>query len=106
MSQTPRPLSELRAGTRGRVVALAGGRHFQLRLVNMGMGVGSEIEVLHGGSGVGPTLVAVGETRLALGHGMADKVLVCAEPDGPTAREGHARTPEQSGVERRRPPPG
>ena len=60
-----------------RVVAIEGGRGFQHRLIGMGLNVGSVLTVMHGtGGGIGPTLVAVGDTRLAIGHGMAEKILV------------------------------
>jgi Fe2+ transport system protein FeoA len=78
----PRPLSTIATGKKGMVVALMGGRQFQNRLVSMGMNVGCEIEIVHSSNGRGgPTLVATGETRLAVGHGMADKILVAVDPE-------------------------
>ena len=60
-----------------RVVAIEGGCGFQHRLIGMGLNVGSVLTIMHGaGGGVGPTLVAVGDTRLAIGHGMAERILV------------------------------
>lgn len=77
-----RLLSAMTHGKKGIVVALAGGRQFQHRLVSMGINVGCEIEVLHSSNGRGgPTLVATGESRLAVGHGMADKILVAVDPE-------------------------
>lgn len=77
-----RPLSTIATGKRGIVVALMGGRQFQNRLVSMGLNVGCEIEIVHGSNGRGgPTLFATGETRLAVGHGMADKILVAVDPE-------------------------
>ena len=74
------PLSRIPAGRKVTVVALAGGHAFQNRLVSMGLNVGSTLELMHSGNGRGgPTLVAVGEVRLAIGHGMAEKVLVAVE---------------------------
>jgi ferrous iron transport protein A len=76
------PLNQVPAGTKVSVVALAGGRGFQQRIVSMGLHIGSEAEVIHAsGGGSGPTLVAVGETRLAIGHGMSDKVMVAMDPE-------------------------
>lgn len=75
------PLSALSEGQRGTVVGLAGGIAFQNRIVSMGMPLGCEVEVLQNGTPHrGPTLVAVGETRLAIGHGMAEKILVAIDP--------------------------
>ena len=84
MDELPtQPLSAVPAGRRARVVALAGGQGLRSRLLGMGLTVGSELRVLRGGT-AGPTLVALGETRLAIGRGMADRILVSAgfEPAG------------------------
>lgn len=46
----------------------------------MGLQVGHRLRVMRGCGGLfGSALVAVGETRLVIGHGMARKILV--EPD-------------------------
>ncbi len=75
------PLSLMRAGQKGTVVALTGGYEFQTRLVSMGLNVGCDLEVVHSGNGRGgPTLVATGESRLAIGHGMLDRILVAVDP--------------------------
>lgn len=79
-----RPLSRMPEGTKATVVRLAGGREFQNRLVSMGLNIGCELEVVHGGGRGGPTLVAVGQTRLAIGYGMARRVMVSAGPGGRT----------------------
>jgi len=71
------PLSAVPAGRRVRVVALASGRGLQSRLVSMGLTIGSELRILRGGA-AGPTLVALGETRLAIGRGMAERIIVSA----------------------------
>lgn len=74
------PLSEVRSGHRARIIALAGGREFQARLMHMGLNVGFEIDVIHSGDGRGgPTLVASRGARLAIGHGMAEKIMVATE---------------------------
>lgn len=41
----------------------------------MGLDIGSEIEVIKPGK-PGPFLIAVKETRLAIGHGIAHKIIV------------------------------
>lgn len=76
-----KPLSHVRPGVTATVIGLLGGRGFQSRLVNMGLNVGVEVRVLHGGNGDGPALVATGQTRLALGRGMAHRVMVAVDPD-------------------------
>ncbi len=69
------PLAMAYPGTKTRIVSLAVGRGLQEHLVNMGLGVGSEIEVIKLG-GPGPFIIAVKETRLAIGYGIAQKIMV------------------------------
>lgn len=71
-----KPLFMLEIGRPARVVALEGGREFRSRLVAMGLNVGSEVRVVNNGNQGGPTLVASGNARLALGRGMTQKILV------------------------------
>ncbi|MEA1936318.1 MAG: FeoA family protein [Thermodesulfobacteriota bacterium] len=68
-------LTMVSPGKRVKVVSLSGGRGMQERLISMGLGPGSEIEVMRRGA-PGPFIVAVGETRLAVGAGMAQKIMV------------------------------
>jgi Fe2+ transport system protein FeoA len=79
MSSDAVALSELKTGARGRILVLRGGREFQHRIASMGLGVGEEIEVLQNNSGAGEhggVAVRAGDTRLVIGHGMADKIIV------------------------------
>jgi len=69
------PLSGMPEGTRARIVTLTGGPGLQARLVSMGLNPGSEIEVLNN-SGPGPFIVVSRGTRIALGFGLARRVLV------------------------------
>jgi Fe2+ transport system protein FeoA len=69
------PLTEVGSQTRVRVIALRGGRDFQERVSSMGLYVGCEVEVLINGA-EGRMIIAVKDTRIALGHGMAEKVVV------------------------------
>ncbi len=68
-------LSAVEAGRRVRVVSVAGGHGVVSRLAALGVLPGVEVEVLIN-SMHGPSLVAVMGTRIALGRGMAHKVLV------------------------------
>ncbi|MCY2932020.1 MAG: FeoA family protein [Planctomycetota bacterium] len=82
------PLGRLGEGSFGTVVSLPANRHAQSRLKHMGLKVGDRVRVLRGGPGRwGPTLVASGNLRLAIGRGMAENVLVRpigAEVEKPT----------------------
>ena len=60
------------------VVSINGGRKIRSRLNDMGLNEGLKIRVLHS-HGAGPCIVLVGDTRLALGRGMAQKILVCED---------------------------
>jgi Fe2+ transport system protein FeoA len=57
------------------IVVLNGGRTFHDRMSGMGLGPGARLEVLQNGGG-GRMVVARQGTRLFLGGGMAQKVLV------------------------------
>jgi ferrous iron transport protein A len=72
----PVPLSIVLPGTKVVIVGLHGKRGHQKRLTGLGIRVGQDVQVLRSGYGRGPILVAAGETRLALGHGMARNILV------------------------------
>lgn len=69
------PLTALEPGEPALVHALAGGRGVARRLAELGLVPGATVRVLSAGRG-GPVLVEVRGSRIALGRGMADKVLV------------------------------
>ena len=69
------PLSMASPGERIRIVRIQGGRGVQGRLTSMGLNQGAEVEVIKS-SGPGPFIVASGQTRIALGFGMAQKIVV------------------------------
>jgi Fe2+ transport system protein FeoA len=54
---------------------LLGGKKVQQRLADMGLTPGTTIEVIKA-SGPGPIIVAFRGSRIALGHGLSQKVLV------------------------------
>lgn len=72
---TPFPLSLANKGEVVRIVALRAGRGLDRRLTEMGLHIGSELCVRQSPSG-GALVVTRGEGRLALGAGMAHKILV------------------------------
>lgn len=69
------PLAELATGDHATVIALRGGGEFQERMISMGVFVGCKVGVLIAGDG-GRMVLVTGDTRIALGHGMAEKVMV------------------------------
>jgi Fur family ferric uptake transcriptional regulator len=76
------PLSFVLPGEEVVIARLEGGRRVQQRLADMGLTPGTTIEVIKA-SGPGPSIVAFRGSRLALGHGLSQKVLVSIN-DSPT----------------------
>ena len=72
-------LVELKAGGRGVVVGITGGRNVVQRLSDMGLTPGSEVKVLKL-LPQGPVEVATRGSRLALGRGVAMKITVEVRP--------------------------
>jgi ferrous iron transport protein A len=68
------PLMMADEGAPMRILALRGGKTLSLRLTELGLNVGAEIQVVQRQGG--GLLVARGESRIALGGGMAAKILV------------------------------
>ena len=68
-------LSDLPVGTHGVVYGLCGGREFTGRVAVLGFTVGAEVAVVQN-YGRGPVIVAVRDTRVALGRGEAAKIQV------------------------------
>ncbi len=74
-----RPLSMVNNGQKGTILTLTGGRTFHERFVSMGLHIGSEIEVLNCGHHNAPIMLATGDTRLAIGCDMAEKILIAIQ---------------------------
>jgi ferrous iron transport protein A len=69
------PLSKAKAGRTMEVVDLIGGERSTRRLLEMGLYCGASVEVVSG-RGWGPVVLKLAGSRLALGRGMAKKILV------------------------------
>jgi ferrous iron transport protein A len=68
-----RPMTEIPVGQHVRLVSIEGGRELTRRLLALGLSVNDEVEVLqHRGRGV---VVARGGNRIALGGGIAEKLM-------------------------------
>lgn len=68
-------LIDIRPGEVVRVTAVDGGERVTSRLNDMGLFAGTTVEKLRG-NGRGPVIVRVGPCRLALGRGVAEKIVV------------------------------
>ena len=77
-----RPLSAARRGDRVRLITIHAGRRLSRRLAELGLTPGVVMQVVHKNGG--PMLIAVRGTRLALGRGVTDKILV-EEMDDPAS---------------------
>jgi Fe2+ transport system protein FeoA len=73
--ETRTKLSAVHGGESARIRQLAGGQAFWSRLAPLGFFPGARLRVIQN-MGRGPLLIAVCDTRVALGRGEADKILV------------------------------
>ncbi len=71
----PITLDQMKKGSKGRVVSVVGGRGVALKLSAQGISPGMTIEKISALRG-GPVVLRVGRTRVAIGLGLARKVLV------------------------------
>ena len=68
------PLTALADGEEGIILSLDGGRDLAGRLAGMGISLNAKIRMIRNSSGL--VMVQVGETRIALGHGEGEKIVV------------------------------
>ena len=81
-------LTDLPAGAAGTVAIIQGGAGMLLKLGRLGLRPGAHLRKVGGLYGRGPVLVEVAGTQVALGHGMAGRVLV--RPEEPPGEESPA----------------
>jgi Fe2+ transport system protein FeoA len=75
-------LCDVKVGKRAIVQQLCGGRDFTNRVAALGFTLGTEVTVLQN-YGHGPVIVALRDSRIALGRGEAIKVMVRVENGEP-----------------------
>jgi ferrous iron transport protein A len=68
------PLTAVIPGQKVTLIDILGGRGIRSKLYSMGLVPGTKLIVL--GNRGGPIMIAVNDTRLALGFGMAKRVMV------------------------------
>jgi Fe2+ transport system protein FeoA len=73
-------LVKLKKNTRARIVEIAGAKTLALKLSSMGLRTGATLVKISAFALKGPVTIKVGSTTLALGHTMAEKVLVEPHP--------------------------
>jgi ferrous iron transport protein A len=69
------PLTMSQPGKEVTLIAVYGGRGIRMRLHSLGLIPGAKLRVLNN-NGAGPLMVAVMDSRVALGWGMAHKIMV------------------------------
>ena len=69
-----KPLAKLNVGDQGKVTRILAGRSATKRLYEMGFNTGARVEVLKNDRG--PMIVGLGGHKIALGRGLAEKMLV------------------------------
>ena len=69
-------LASLKKGQQGRVVAIQGGRGMACRLESLGIRPGCRFTKVSNSLFRGPVTVQVGNSRVAIGFGMASRILV------------------------------
>ncbi|MFH0877868.1 MAG: FeoA family protein [Candidatus Omnitrophota bacterium] len=70
------PLTKLGKGKKATIVELNAGRQGSHRLSSLGLRLGRHITKISSFALRGPVTVKAGSTTIALGHGMAEKVIV------------------------------
>jgi len=69
-------LVECRRGDRVRIVRIDAGRGAVLNLMNLGLDIGHTVELVQSSPLRGPLLVSYGDTEVAIGYHLAEKILV------------------------------
>ncbi|MFA5089760.1 MAG: FeoA family protein [Candidatus Omnitrophota bacterium] len=72
-------LVQIKANRKGRVTEVLGGLNLQNRLMSMGVFKGKEVTKLSHVGLRGPVVIKAGRSILALGHGVAAKVIINLE---------------------------
>jgi len=70
------PLINLDVNQEGIIQALEGGAHFQNRLQALNIRIGKRIKKISKNPFRGPIVIEVDRSQVALGHGMAKKVMI------------------------------
>jgi len=73
------PVSSMRNGQWGRLVQIDGGEELTEKLASLGIRVGTRIGRKYGLMGRGPVVLTVGTGEVAIGYGMASRMMVKLE---------------------------
>ncbi|MBI4655648.1 MAG: FeoA domain-containing protein [Elusimicrobia bacterium] len=70
------PLTDLDRGKTGKVLEISGGRGIRQKLDALGIRTGVKIKKISSQILRGPAIVQAGNTKVAIGYGMAGKIIV------------------------------
>ena len=59
-----------------RIMDIDGGWGLRQSIIQLGLHIGDTIQIIRAGTLGGPTLICFNNTRIAIGHGMAEKIKV------------------------------
>jgi len=71
-----KPLTDLTLGQRGTIINVQGGRGMRSRLQSLGLANGQIVRKVSHLAWGGPVVVEVNRTQIAIGRGMANKIIV------------------------------
>ncbi len=74
-------LTKVKLGIKVKIIGLPAGKNVATRLSSLGLRLGACVTVTNAFVLRGPLTVKVGSTTVALGRGMAEKILVDARPE-------------------------
>jgi len=69
-------LTQMREGERGKVIDIQGGRGLVMKLEALGIKPGTEIVKVSSQLMRGPIIIRVGNTQVAIGFGMARRIVI------------------------------
>ena len=69
-------LTKMKSREQGTVLEIHGGQSFQSRIYNLGIREGKKITKISAHFWHGPQTITVDNTHVAIGHGMAKKIIV------------------------------
>ena len=75
-------INKMAAGQTGTVVEMHGGQHFIMRLQALGIRPGCKITKISSMMFRGPSTIRIGRSHVAIGFGMANRVIVEVEKSG------------------------
>lgn len=70
------PLTAFSQGKKGHIENIYGGKKLRKRLYEMGFNKGTEVRVVK--NDVGPLIVSIYGSKVAIGRGMAEKIIISA----------------------------